>query len=158
MILGIDPGQTGGLVVLDEKGDLLDKLVMPTIGSHIDLKLLHVWLTADDPFSHCFIEKSQPMPRQGVSSVFKYGRTFGMIEALVSAAGIPYEMVTPQKWTKEMHKGIEKSIPPKDRSRIALSRLFPEVDLRVSERAKKPHEGLMDALLIAEYGRRQWQK
>jgi crossover junction endodeoxyribonuclease RuvC len=89
------------------------------------------------------IEKVGAMPRQGVSSTFKFGYQAGMCEAMVLAAGIPYEFVTPQKWQKAM-KCL--SHGNKNVTKRAAQALFPG-PLRITH-------GNADALLIAEYARR----
>ena len=153
MILGVDPGLTGALVFI---GDEIESIVMPKIGNILNLAELSEILEARrDKITHAYLESVHAMPKQGVSSSFKFGRVFGMAEAMLAAHKIPYTLVTPQAWQKVIHAGIEKSIEPKKRSLIAVTRLFPTTNLLATERSKVPHSGIVDALLIAEYGRRQ---
>ncbi len=100
------------------------------------------------------IEKVHSMPGQGVASTFKFGLVYGMQIATVVCKQLPNTFVTPQKWTKEIHQGIKSDLKPKEKSQVAMSQLFPTVDFK-GPRAKKHHEGLTDALLLAEYWRRQ---
>ncbi len=172
-IMGIDPGITGGIVVLDENQKVLAKHAMPAIitkkqttstktgktttktTTQLDLKviaqILEEWA---DYVDMVYLEKVAAMPNQGVSSVFKFGRVYGALEGMVTAFKMPMTLVTPAQWCKELHKGVSASMQPKDKSRVVIGRLFPKVDLRATERSKKPHEGMVDALLISEYGRR----
>jgi crossover junction endodeoxyribonuclease RuvC len=108
------------------------------------------------PNAIVFIEKVSSMPKQGVASMFKFGRTVGALQAMLAAFKRRFQEVTPQAWQKVMHEGVnKKSMPnPKQRSVIVVKRLFPNENLLASARCKKPHEGFVDALLIAEYGRR----
>lgn len=152
MFLGIDPGLNGGLAWVDS-GDLIYSCVMPTADKFIDLRSLYLKLHRYD-VHHAFLEKVASMPGQGVASTFKFGRVYGATEALLSALCIPYTLIPPQRWTKAMHRGIEPlADTPKERSRLAASMLWPEHDFRKSSRAKLPHDGKVDAALIAEYGR-----
>ena len=166
-ILGIDPGLDGGIVRLSPEGSLVGKWIMPTIDAvkkkakgktsksrSLDLAALSNIMNQNSDVKHCYMESVSARPGQGVSSMFKFGRVFGNLESMLVAHKIAHTLVTPPAWTKIMHKGLDKSLEPKKRSQIIFNRLFPAIDLRKSERAIKPHDGLLDALLIAEYGRR----
>jgi crossover junction endodeoxyribonuclease RuvC len=154
-VLGIDPGLSGGLVVISPSREVISLNVMPTIGNELDLPALSSILS-DAIYTHgiglCCLERSQSMPKQGVASTFKYGRVCGAIEGMLAVLGIPYTMVEPVKWTKVLHLGLSRDLGPKERSSLAAKRLYPTLDLRASARSVKPHEGLVDALLIATYG------
>lgn len=98
----------------------------------------------------CCLERVGPMPKQGVTSMFKFGENFGFIQGLLTANRIPFELVTPQKWKKEFQITSDKN------SSIAVcKRLFPDVSLRRTDRCKKDHDGIAEALLMAEYARRR---
>ena len=159
-LVGIDPGLNGGIVSIDMDGQIIFKWTMPIIDSgkskrEIDLVALRGIFDEVKEAKMVFIEKVGAMPGQGVSSMFKFGKVFGYLEAMIAAFQMPYIMVTPQQWSKEMHFGLSRDLKPKDRSLLVLNRLYPKIDLRATERSKKPHDGLLDALLIAEYGRRK---
>lgn len=96
------------------------------------------------------IEKAQARPGQGVSSMFNYGTGFGRLLGWCEAFLVPHMLVTPQQWAKAMHVGTGKG-DPKERSLEAALRLFPDVAMTVGK-SKKPHKGIVDALLIAEWG------
>ena len=76
---------------------------------------------------------------------------FGFIQGVLKAYGIPYELVTPQKWKKEFSCTSDKNT-----SIEVCKRLFPNVNLKATDRCKKYHDGMAEALLIAEYGRRHY--
>jgi hypothetical protein len=150
-VLGIDPGINGGLAIISEDGVLFEK--MPVIGNQVDKHNLFHWLQAHEPeIDFAMFELSHMRPGQSTQSVFTFGRGVGTIEMALVAAGISYVCVAPRVWTKVVHSGTPASMAPKDRSRLALTQLFPKVDLRFGK-SQKPHEGCMDALLIAHYGR-----
>lgn len=100
-----------------------------------------------------FIEKAQAMPKQGVSSTFNYGTGFGRLIGWCEALGLPFELVTPQAWMRVMHAGTT-GTDSKARSLQAAQRLFPGVSL-IPGKCRKPHMGLVEALLICEYGVRR---
>lgn len=106
---------------------------------------------------HVFLEKAQCMPGNGLVSMFNYGVHFGHLEGFLIALEIPYTLVSPHVWAKEMHEGASHADRPKDKSRQIVKRLFPTLDITNPDnpRARTAHEGIMDALLIAEYGRRR---
>lgn len=181
--IGFDTGLNGGMVEIDINGNILFKAPMPKRENVIDIhelwKMIKAlsdsqWETIEfETFSgpmglpaarhfqkdrvketHVYIEKVSAHPGQGVTSMFKFGRVYGITEGLIVASGLPYTTITPQKWMNAMHEGMEKSLSTKTRSEIVSKRLFPDADLRATERSRVAHDGIVDALLIAEYGRR----
>lgn len=165
IIIGIDPGQTGGLARVDVPFESATSFLvtpMPTIpkpkgGSRL-LSLatltdqLRYWRFPENSVCRVFIERAHAMPKQGVTSMFNYGMGFGQIEGILAALTIPYTMVEARTWTKAMWEGTSDG-DPKARSLIVARRLFPGVKLTVGK-GTVPHKGIVDALLIAEYGRR----
>ena len=159
-VLGIDPGKTGGIVLVDEAGRIVRQQIMPAGAKTWDLPELRTMLGAltSGDFSGpmtCYLERVATMPGQGISSAFTFGKSVGYVEMALVAAGIPYQEVTPQSWTKIMHEGLSKELPAKERSAVAARRLFPGHSFLATAKSTKPHEGLIDAALIAEYGRRR---
>lgn len=100
-----------------------------------------------EPF--CVVEHVNAMPGQGVTSCFSFGQNFGFILGLLTAFRIPYELVRPQKWKKEFSCTSDKNT-----SIEVAQRLFPGADLRRTQQCRKPHDGIAEALLMAEYARR----
>ena len=89
------------------------------------------------------------MPGQGVTSMFNFGKSYGNLEAFLVAAAIPFERVTPSVWQREfglIKKKGETHTQKKNRHKSLAQELFPSV---------KVTHAVADALLIAEYGRRQ---
>jgi len=153
-VMGIDPGKRGAIAVIN-----------------IQTQKVYFWLLSavqerrDTPFKdiikqykvvHAYIEKAQARPKQGVASMFNYGAGYGRIIGNCEAFDLRFELVTPQAWTKEMHKGCS-GTDPKQRSKQAALQLFPGQDFRATPRCVTLHDGLIDALLIAEYGRRRFR-
>ena len=142
--LGIDPGKSGALAYITEDGAVNvfkfdDGLYTYTLRQ----------IAAQGP-AVCCLEHVSAMPGQGVTSMFHFGENFGFIQGLLFAYGIRFELVRPQKWKKEF------SITGNKNSSIAVcKRLFPDVSLLPSERCRKDHDGMAEALLMAEYARRR---
>lgn len=149
-IIGIDPGKKGGIAVLNERGEIEGSVVMPELAEGV-ADVLEVFTKFK---THVYLEKAQAMPKNGVCAMFNYGVHFGELRGILVTYKIPHTLVAPATWTKSMHQGTPTNLKAKARSHMAARRLFPNADLMATERSKVPHDGLIDALLIAEYGRR----
>lgn len=155
--MGIDPGQKGAISLINKKGDKFESIPMPDL--HNLHEHLHKWKIKYN-IKHCFLEHAQAMPKQGVSSTFTYGRGFGALEALLIAHEIPFTLVKPRDWQKEMFKGTApmkagEKRNPKERALEAIRRLFPKNKFTFTLRAVKPHDGMIDSVLLAELCRRK---
>ncbi|GAA0586540.1 hypothetical protein ACFQH5_20340 [Halomonas salifodinae] len=146
MIIGIDPGQSGGIAGID--GDASYAVPMPLIGKDIDGHKIAAQLKSLTP-DVVIIEKVHAMPKQGVSSTFKFGMGFGIVIGVCEALGIPYRLVTPQAWKKAVLAGTTKD---KDAAIAFVRRAYPSIDLTPG-RKRVPHDGMADAVCLAEYGR-----
>jgi crossover junction endodeoxyribonuclease RuvC len=153
LILGCDPGLDGGLAALNDDG--LELTVMPVVlvgkKRQIDEDLLVGWFRrqAMRPV-HVIIEAVHAMPGQGVVSMFSFGTSWGLVRGICAGLGLSYELVRPQEWQREMLCGR-----PKGSEYLVASRLWPQAEWRGSQWSRVPHSGLVDAALIAEYGRRR---
>lgn len=164
MIIGIDNGLDGGIVAVStESGAVYIKEVMPTIGTKgkgrrmYDLGTILKILTntkLGKEKRHVFLERAQPMPGNGSLASFSMGYCFGLMQMACVALKIPYTIIGPREWQKEMFQGINKT-DTKQASALIAGRLAPDEDWRASERCRRPHDGLTDAYCIAEFGRRK---
>lgn len=142
--IGIDPGKDGAMAVISEYKTSVALFDMTVYKNYLDEM---VWY--GEPL-RCCLERVGAMPGQGVTSMFKFGENYGFIQGLLIAYSIPYELVTPQKWKKEFQITGDKN------SSIAVcKRLFPDVSLRRTDRCKKDHDGMAEALLLACYAQRR---
>lgn len=155
--IGIDPGLTGAIAVIWPSG-LVDIEDMPILEvkkkqilNYPELARLLRNVTSFEWGCMASIELVGAMPGQGVSSMFKFGQCYGAALASLAALEIPYQAITPQVWKKQFRLiGCEK-----DASRSRALELFPEC----AELLKlKKHHGRADALLLAEYGRRMFDR
>lgn len=159
--IGIDPGKTGALAVIC-RGDI--KLYKtPMIGSagkkaEFDIQEMAAIIrrySATVADCYLVIEKAHPFPKQGIASSGNFMMGYGIWLGIIATMVIPHEIVTPRTWQKEFFKGLDSTRDPKKNSEIVAKRLFPGIEFRATERCKNPHSGFIDALLIAEYGRRK---
>jgi crossover junction endodeoxyribonuclease RuvC len=151
-IIGIDPGLSGALALLETTADgdvaLIDVIDVPVVGSgakqSVDVIQLQEWLFRHGP-RHAFLERSQAWPQQGRSSAFKYGRVTGMLEAVLAVSNITITMVEPSRWKKHFHlAGADK-----EGARGLVIRLFPAEHRYF---ARRMDHGRAEAVLIALYG------
>lgn len=152
IIVGIDPGQSGGIALIAENGQTAS-WIMPLAGKEIDGHEVANYLRGL-PDVTVFIEKVHAMPKQGVSSTFKFGMGYGLVIGICEALGIPYRLVTPQAWKKTVLAGTTKD---KDAAISFVRRAYPSVDLTPGKK-RVPHDGIADAVCIAEYGRQLMSK
>lgn len=149
MIVGIDPGQTGGIAYIDTSSGASHAMPMPLMGKEIDGHELANALRGRS-IDTVILEKVHAMPKQGVSSTFKFGMGFGLVIGVCEALGIPYRLVTPQAWKKVVLAGTTKD---KDAAATFVRRAYPSIGLTPG-RKRVPHDGMADAVCLAEYGRR----
>ena len=142
--IGIDPGKKGGYAFVDDDGARAypwdDERFIEDVRVHCHEKCVAA------------VEKVGAMPGQGVTSMFSFGQSFGFILGVLTAFGIPYQLVPPRKWKSEF--GLLNT--EKQRSVKVARRLFPSVCLLPTERCRKESDGMSDALLMAEYARRKF--
>lgn len=150
-ILGVDPGASGALVILETTTGDLTVLDMPTVeikrGARM-VRQVSAQLLVDllSPFQigHAYIEKVGAMPGQGVSSMFAFGRAAGVVEGVLAGLRVPLTFVTPQEWQKAL-----RVTGGKDGARHRATQLFPAGSTYFS---RKKDDGRADAALIAKYG------
>lgn len=97
------------------------------------------------------VEHVGGIPGQSAPAAFNFGAVTGFLHGVLETLRIPYELVRPQKWKKEFSCTSDKNT-----SIEVAKRLFPGVNLRRTERCKKDHDGMSEALLLAEYMRRHF--
>ena len=162
--IGIDPGKDG-FISANVDGDLIFD-PMPTIGKEYDLDTFDSILRAYKEVGgdiHCCVENVHAIQGGGATSNFQFGKGVGIIEALLASNKIPTTKVSPIKWQKLAWEGVTIQVKPNPKNKsgkstdtkatslIAAKRLYPDVDLRKSNRARVPHDGKVDSLLILHY-------
>lgn len=142
------------MVWMPVQGDIRSMVMPLTPEEDIDWQRLQKVLNNLTEFYgdvHIYLERALSYGMLA-GSAFNYGRNYGYLEIAIQTAGVPCTYIEPSKWTKAICDGIDKRLKPKVRSEIAYRRLFPTHSF--GDVTKKAREGLIDALLIAEYGRR----
>jgi crossover junction endodeoxyribonuclease RuvC len=155
VFIGIDPGKDGAMAIIGYRDT---PILIPFNESEYANQLRRVAQpfvvrgtegVIDQLETFAVVEHVNAMPGQGVTSCFSFGQNFGFILGLLTAFRIPYELVRPQKWKKEFSCTSDKNT-----SISVAQRLFPGVDLRRTPKCTKPHDGMAEALLMAEHARR----
>jgi hypothetical protein len=160
VILAIDPGKEGGLVLREDEGILFEP--MPKCNGEVDLAKLRNWLLAHSKVIEiAVIERPGIRPGQAPQQCAKQWVHYGHIQGILMGLDIPFREVASNVWSKEFPHGVDLedkhqryTAIKKARRRIAKD-LFPTLDLRASKRAKEPHSGIVDAMLIAEWYHRR---
>ena len=153
-IIGIDPGISGALCFM-EHGKIIDVIDMPSMadgkknkkqvnGSQIFNEISRYIKDKNPNDIKVIIEHVSAMPGQGVTSMFNFGQSFGILKGICSAMNLPMYFVRPAKW-KKYFSLINAS---KDASRTKAIEIFPYFSVNLS---KKKDANKADAILIASY-------
>jgi len=154
IIIGIDPGLSGSICFF-ENGKILDVVEMPTMiegkknkkqvnGSQIYNEILKRISHLDKSDVKVVIEQVSAMPGQGVTSMFNFGQSFGILKGICSAMQLPVYFVRPAKW-KKFFNLINSE---KDASRTRAIEIFPYFSSQLS---KKKDSNKADAILISSF-------
>ena len=158
--IGIDNGLTGGLVALsDHPGPPIEMIVMPTRGktngNEVDAKEVYFILSAISGGLSGRITVILETPGKhspGAQALSSMWDSYGAIRGVLESRGIRHHRITPQAWQKKMLPGCAKG----DTKPAALAKarqLWPQENWLATPRSTVAHGGLIDAALIAEYGR-----
>lgn len=156
IVVGIDPGQKGGIAVISCNCKGLQVEVFDMFNDFSDLVSFFWDLKRKSERSKdgrliVFIEKQSPFPKQGVVSTFKLGRSYGELIGVLRTLGISFEEVSSHRW-KRFFGLNSKALDRKKRKEFSLEKaksLFPELVEKIGK-----SDGKAEALLIAEYCRR----
>ena len=154
LIIGIDPGISGSICFLLD-GKILEVLEMPTMaegkknkkqinGSQIFNEINRVIKKIQNQEVRVVIEQVSAMPGQGVTSMFNFGQSFGILKGICSAMKLPMYFVRPAKWKKYFNLINSE----KDASRTKAIEIFPYFSQELS---KKKDANKADAILIASF-------
>jgi crossover junction endodeoxyribonuclease RuvC len=108
-------------------------------------ELADIFSPYDSSKCHVYVEKVSAMAGQGVTSVFSFGRSFGMIEGILAAFRLPVTYVAPATWVKGVGRG-----QGKDASRARAMEIFPN---NQADFKRVKDDGRADAALIAYWGK-----
>ena len=154
--IGIDPGLDGAIVALCPT--FVKSCVVPTLKQEKGSKRMYdvpemVRLLKANVKDIVLValEKGRAAPGQGVTSMFRFGYGCGLWEGILAGLGIPYVIVHPNTWQKVVCVGL--SGEAKSRAMQATSSRLPKLNMRKSDRASTPHQGIADAACLALYSR-----
>jgi crossover junction endodeoxyribonuclease RuvC len=144
--LGVDPGTSGAFGVVNEHGAYVGHCLFTETLSDIYDQLeagTYQGTPGKIEIDFALLEQVHSMPKQGVSSSFKFGMSFGFCLGLLTCSKIPYELISPVKWQNEMHcrTGGDKNI-----TKQLAQQLWPNIKIT---------HGFAEALLLAELARRK---
>ena len=154
LIIGIDPGISGAICFFED-GQVREILEMPTMaegkknkrqvnGPQIYNEIFSRITKFSKKDIFVVIEQVSAMPGQGVTSMFNFGQSFGVLKGICSAMQISMHFVRPTKWKK--YFGLIKT--DKDKSRTKVIEIFPYIS---SELSRKKDSNKADAVLIASF-------
>ena len=151
-VVGIDPGLNGAIAILQDK-KVLSIIDMPVMadGKKNKRQLNNAQLaeilrknTSDDDEISVVVEQVNAMPGQGVTSMFNFGQSFGVLKGICSAMQLPLYFVRPAKWKKYFNLINSE----KDASRTKAIEVFPYISQQLS---KKKDANKADAILISSF-------
>ena len=147
IFVGVDPGQKGGYAYIVDgvaKAFPWDDTFFAQ-----DMNCIKNYRT---DWIIAAVEKVGAVHGNGIVSMFNFGKNAGYIEGVLSALGIPYQLVPPNVWKREF------SLIGKDKqaSITTCRKLFPDLDLKRTERCRTESDGKAEATLLAEYARRHF--
>ena len=154
LIIGIDPGISGSICFFQD-GKIVDVVEMPTMtegkknkkqvnGSQIFNEISEKIKKLDKKEIKVVIEQVSAMPGQGVTSMFNFGQSFGILKGICSAMQLPMYFVRPAKWKKYFNLINSE----KDASRTRAIEIFPYFSSQLS---RKKDTNKADAILIASF-------
>jgi hypothetical protein len=157
--IGIDNGLKGGLVALsDHPGPPIDMIAMPTRGkskgNEVDAATVWDWIANLGDWRNLVVILETPGKHSpGAQALCSMWDSYGAIRSILETRTIRHYRITPQSWQKTMLVGCAKG-DTKPAALAMAKRLWPEENWLATPRCKTPHDGMIDAALIAEYGRK----
>jgi len=154
LTIGVDPGLTGAIAILDSYGELVNVHDMPVVDKQVSPRLVAGIVTDAGYFDDsdvyanpvAVVEQVHSMPKQGVASSFKFGQSYGIVLGVLAASAIHVEHVTPSRWKRDMHLTADKELS----RRRAIDRWPSRSDWFKLKVAPKPQiQGRAEAALIA---------
>ena len=154
LIIGIDPGITGAICFFEDR-KIIDLIEMPNMavgkknkrqvnGAQVYNEIFERIKNYNKKDIKVVIEQVSAMPGQGVTSMFNFGQSFGVLKGICSAMQLPMYFVRPAKWKKYYNLINSK----KDASRTKVIEIFPYISMQLS---KKKDSNKADAILIASF-------
>lgn len=151
-IIGVDPGASGAVAILDKLGKLVQVFDMPSVevvsGGKVKRRVSPEMLASELRLYNvhdtvAVVEQVNAMPGQGVTSMFAFGQAYGLVLGVLAGLCIPTTTVTPAVWKKSL-----KINASKDGARIMAAQMWPQ---QAGEFRRVKDDGRAEAALIAYY-------
>lgn len=185
VFIGCDPGKEGAITYLYPDNSI-ETVKFPLIAGEYDIKEFeNIFIFMSKISCHLVIEDVKALQKPFDSGNWYLSRGKAILETLAIVYNISHTLVHSKTWQKEMWQGVPEkrapsktviknkgkfnessyikkgSILTKEMSLLAIKRLFPTAEIRdpdrKTERSKKPHDGVIDSILMAEYCRRKFK-
>lgn len=157
VIVGIDNGISGALVAISQFSEIISYHTMPISrsrkGNEIDPVEVWKWLTSLGDRGRISIIIEEPGGSKSAAAAVSMAGSFHTLRTICSLKGLRWQRITPRNWQRVMLPGCKKG-DTKPRALAAARQLWPNETWLPTPRCSKPDEGLIDAALIAEFGRR----
>ena len=157
--VGIDIGKEGAIAAIS--GDTIATWPMPKIKTELDYRALSTLvsqLCSNDDKPHVVFEKLGVIFGSSKQTAFSMGYQSGAVEMACIGLSIPYAKIPAKEWQKRMFTGVDEITKAGTSKRdtkamalVAAKRLYPNVKLTLGDRSNRPHDGAVDALLMAGY-------
>ena len=159
-IIGIDIGKKGGICVLNKRNKNVKNIITMPLLSNGEVDSIKIFNILKDikGYKHCYIEKLHSMPIFGAKGNFSFGGHYHTVKSILRLSKTPFTEVSAKTWQKFIFqdiKKIKKSDGKTDTKKMAKVRaldLEEKSKFMPTKRSKTPHDGLIDAYLIAYYG------
>lgn len=170
-VCGVDPGKTGAVALLSLEDNSLKFVGVPLIGTNVDVPRMLAELREVGPsVARGVMEDVHSIFGASAKSNFQFGWINGLMECMLYASGIPFTKVQPKAWqalawagidpvsvpTGKKHKKTGKpmyKVDTKATSLLVARRLFPDESFLATARSSVPHDGRVDAALMAYYAK-----
>lgn len=171
--IGIDIGKNGGFF-FQRNSKFIYQCKMPLTGNTINVdKIYSLLYQYKDENCHIILENIAGLFGTSKVAAMSLGEQVGSIQTICAILQMPFTSVSPRKWQNEMFKDAKlqykySTVVSNDGSKIkkqvldtkktallVAKRIFPKLSFIATSRSKKPHDGIVDACLLAEYGRRR---
>ena len=150
-VISVDPGLQGAVCIKRKDSIKLVKtpIVKLSKKNEFDITEMVNLLQGNGDDVYFYIEKVSARPGEGVVSSWKFGKGYGIWLGIAHTLKFKITEVTPQAWKKKMLAGTDKS---KGAAILRAKQLFPNINLKATERSRKDDDNLAEAFLIGEYG------
>lgn len=153
-VLGVDPGLNGAIAILEAKtGKLVQVIDMPVVevksGKTMKRKVMPYLITSEieqytEQGARAWVEQVSAMPGQGVTSMFGFGESYGLVRGVLAGLRVPVELVPPAKWKRDLNVNSGK-----DGARMLAMTKWPE---HAGEFKRVKDDGRAESALIAHWG------